>query len=230
MNAIFVAGTDTDVGKTWVTGLLLAFLREQGIEAGYQKWAATGAGYPPADLCHCLETAGMVLQPELLADQVVFHFGLAASPHLAAEQEGRQVEAEAIRQSFARLISRYELLVVEGVGGLMVPLRRDLLLIDLLAELVIPTVLVARSGLGTINHTLLSIEALRQRAIPLLGVVCSDAQPTEDSAIVADNLRTIAELGRLPVYGRLPHCSNTAEAKAMFGPIGDAILASLYRG
>lgn len=228
IRAIFVAGTDTDVGKTWICGLLLAYLREQGLEAGYQKWVATGPEFPPTDLRHCLNTAGMTLEPEQVKAQVPFHFVFPASPHLAAEQEGRVVDPRIIRQRYDELCAVHAPLVVEGVGGVMVPLNRELLLIDLLAELRIPTLLVARSGLGTINHTLLTVEALRRRHIPLLGVVCSDAQEAVgDARIMADNLRTIAEMGKLPVFGHLPHRTDPVMAKALFAPIGQAILSCL---
>ena len=230
MNAIFVAGTDTNVGKTHVCGLLLGFLLKEGIKAGYQKWAATGPESPPADLRNCLRMAGLPLVPELAGSQVVYHFELPASPHLAAEREGKVVEPELIRKKYQEMLGLHELLVVEGVGGLMVPLRRDLLLIDLLEELKIPTLLVARSGLGTINHTLLSLAALRHRDIPVLGVVFSEATPGEDALLVEDNMRTIAEMGRIAVLGCLEYAPDPDAAKADFVPVGQAILAAIRKG
>lgn len=227
MSAIFVAGTGTDVGKTYLCGLLLDFLLKEGVKVGYQKWAATGPENPPADLAQCLGMAGVPLVPELVSSQVVHHFKLAASPHLAAEQEGRIVEPELIRKKYQEMRVLYELLLVEGVGGVLVPLRRDLLLIDLLAELKIPTLVVAKSGLGTINHTLLTLAALRQREIPVLGVVFSDSSPAEDALLVADNLRTIAEMGQVAVLGRLPYSPDPDIAKQGFVPIGQAILAAV---
>ena len=107
------------------------------------------------------------------------------------------------------------------------PLTRQLLLLDLVAELKLPTLLVARSGLGTINHTLLSLEALRRREIPLLGVVCSDEEPEPPELIASDNLATIAALGRTRVFGRLPRCRQSAAAHAAFAPIGAGISAAL---
>ena len=84
MSAIFVAGTGTNVGKTHVCGLLLDFFQKNGCRAGYQKWVATGPEFPPADLQACLGMAGLPLVPELVSSQVVYHFALPASPHLAA--------------------------------------------------------------------------------------------------------------------------------------------------
>ena len=117
--------------------------------------------------------------------------------------------------------------MVEGVGGLMVPLNRELLLVDLLRELKISTLVVARSGLGTINHTLLTLEALRHRGIPVLGVVFSDAVPDEDELLVEDNMRTIAEMGRVLVFGRFRRCVDPAQARLDFVPAGKAIVEAL---
>jgi dethiobiotin synthetase len=227
MSAIFVAGTDTNVGKTHVCGLLLDFLLKEGVKAGYQKWVATGPEFPPADLEACLRMAGVPFAPELASSQVVCHFALPASPHLAAEHEGTVVDPALIRVRYQELLARYELRMGEGVGGVMVPLRRDLLLADLLRELKIPTLVVAKSGLGTINHTLLTLEALRHREIPVLGVVFSDGESGEDALLVEDNMRTIAEMGRVEVFGRLRRLAGPAQARADFLPVGLAIAGAL---
>ena len=227
MSGIFVAGTDTNVGKTHVCGLLLDFLRRKGSDVGYQKWAATGPESPPADLKACLGMAGLPLDSELVGSQVVYHFALPASPHLAAEQEGKRVDPELIRKKYQEMSARYELLVVEGVGGIMVPLNRELLLVDLLQELKIVTLVVAKSGLGTINHTLLTLEGLRQRGIPVLGVVFSDGASDEDDLLAEDNMRTIAEIGQVRVFGRLRRSPDPVEARAAFVPVGRAIALAL---
>lgn len=229
MSAIFVAGTDTNVGKTHVCGLLLDFLRKNGSDAGYQKWVATGPEFPPADLEACLRMAGLPLEQERISSQVVYHFALPASPHLAAEHEGAVVDPALIRARYQEMLARHEPLIVEGVGGLMVPLNRALLLLDLLGELKIPTLVVTKSGLGAINHTLLSLEALRRRDVPVLGVVFSDAVPEEDALLVADNMRTIAEIGRVRVFGRLLRCLEPEKARLDFVPVGEAIAEALTR-
>ncbi|MFA7382025.1 MAG: dethiobiotin synthase [Desulfurivibrionaceae bacterium] len=229
MSAIFVAGTDTNVGKTHICGLLLDFFCKKEIKAGYQKWVATGPEFPPADLAACLRMAQLPLLPELVGSQVVYHFPLPASPHLAAERAGTVIDPALIRTRYQEGLASHELLIVEGVGGLLVPLGRKLLLVDLLRQLKIPTLLVARSGLGTINHTLLSLEAMRHRDIPVLGVVFSDAEPEKDGVLVEDNMRTIAEMGQVLVFGRLQRCPDPADACADFAPIGLAIAQALGR-
>lgn len=223
---LFITATDTGVGKTLISGLLLGYLRKQGIKAGYQKWAATGCENGVGDLARVAELAGPEDAPVPLDLQVPYRFPYGASPHLAAELAGREIDPVLLVAAYENLKSRYEVLLVEGVGGVLVPLRRDLLLADLLARLQIRTLLVARSGLGTLNHTLLTLEALRRRDIPVLGVLFTDG-PAEDGAIAADNLRTIAELGRVKVFGRLPWCGREGELIAAFHPLGEAIHAAL---
>jgi dethiobiotin synthetase len=226
MNTLFVAGTDTGVGKTFFCALFLKFLHASGIAAGYQKWISTGDAEHPEDLDFCIKTAG----PAVAADielQVPFRFTYPASPHLAAELEGQQVDDAVISSAFQTMATQYELLIVEGVGGLLVPLRRDLLLVDLLARLRPPVLLVARSGLGTLNHTLLSLEALRSRNIPIVGVVFSDGQEPADETLIADNMKTIAEIGNITVFGRLQRMTGStapAAARKTFTAISNAVL------
>lgn len=223
MKGIFIAGTDTGVGKTVVSGLLLNFLRGQGIHAGYQKWVSTGDAASAADFEFCRRAAGLEEEPAPLELQVPYRFAFPASPHLAAEREGRTIEVGKILAAYEEMALRYQCLLVEGVGGLLVPLRRDLLLADLLAGMQLPVLVVARTGLGTLNHTFLTLEALRGREIEILGVVFSDGQDPADEHIAADNLKTVAEVGRVKVFGRLPCCLTLAELKRKFQPIGRAI-------
>lgn len=223
-NAVFITATGTGVGKTLVSSLLIGFLREQGIKAGYQKWVSTG-GEMPEDLLYCLEKNHLEFDRGELDSQVVYRFLLPASPHLAAEQEGREVDPDKITEIFTRSASVHEVLVVEGVGGVLVPLRRDLLLADFVACLQLPVIIVAHSGLGAINHTLLTIEALRQRKLPVLGVVFSDEEQgmAVDDPLVADNMRTIGDIAGVEVFGRLLRLSDYALLEQVFRPIGQAI-------
>ncbi|MBW2466886.1 MAG: dethiobiotin synthase, partial [Deltaproteobacteria bacterium] len=203
-NTLFVTGTGTSVGKTYFCARLLEYLTSKGIPAGYQKWIATGADKGlPEDLDLCLRAAGIEPDPVLMKQLVPFSFRFPASPHLAAEMENRQVEPDVIVENYLSLAANYEYLIVEGVGGLMVPLRRDILLADLLSRLRPRTLIVAGSGLGTLNHTLLTLEALRKRDIPIIGVVFSDPESREDERLVQDNILTIGEIGLVRIFGRL---------------------------
>jgi dethiobiotin synthetase len=223
-NTLFVTGTDTSVGKTYVCARLLEFLNNKGVQAGYQKWVATGtdAGLPE-DLAICLDAAGIAPKQESVDKHVPYSFRFPASPHLAAEMEDRKVESEIIIENYVTLAGAYDWLIVEGVGGLMVPLRRDLLLADLLARLQLLTLVVAKSGLGTLNHTLLTLEALRKRGIPVLGVVLSDADTEEDERLVLDNMQTIEEIGLVRVLGRLQRHQEIEQARTAFMQVGQAI-------
>jgi len=226
MKTVFVAGTDTGVGKTFFCAHFLKYLLDRGIVAGYQKWVSTGDAEHPADLNFCIRTAGPGADAADIDLQVPFRFPFPASPHLAAELFGREVDAEVIARVFRSMAEKYELLIVEGVGGLLVPLRRDLLLIDLLARLRPPVLLVARSGLGTLNHTLLSLEALHSRDIPIIGVVFSDPPDPDDDTLIDDNMKTIAELGGTRVFGRLHRTADHGESQAardIFAAISRAI-------
>ncbi len=224
-NTLFVTGTDTSVGKTYVCARLLEFFKDKGIQAGYQKWVASGTATGlPEDLAICLDAAGISLEPEFVDQHVPYSFRFPASPHLAAAMEDRIVEQKVIIENYITLAGKYEYLIVEGVGGLMVPLRRDLLLADLLARLRPLTLVVARSGLGTLNHTLLTLEALRKREIPVLGVVFSDADTEEDERLVHDNMQTIEEIGLVRVLGRLQRLQENEQAKTAFVPVAQAIL------
>jgi len=223
---LFITATDTGVGKTMVSGLLLSYLHRHSINAGYQKWVSTGDAENPADLLSCMKMADIEQNPNLLNLQVPYRFKFPASPHLAAALEKKKIDPEKITNAYRKMCAIYEIMVVEGVGGLLVPLRDDLLLADLLASLNLPTILITRSGLGTINHTLMTIEAMHSRQIPVTGVIFTDTAEGNE-VIVQDNIKTISKIGQIEVLGRLPYCRDEKELIEAFTPIGERILALL---
>jgi len=180
---LIVCGTDTDVGKTVVSALLV-----QGLGAHYWKPVQSGddQGGDSDWIKTLLELPDQRLIPE------AYRFQNPVSPHWAAELEGRQIAPE--RLVLPKISGP---LVVETAGGLLVPLGRDWLQIEQVAQWQLPVLLVARSGLGTLNHTLLSVEALRHRQIPLLGLVLN-------GPLHPDNPRTLAEISGAPVLAQLP--------------------------
>jgi len=182
-SAIVVTGTDTDVGKTVFCAGLARLL-----DGMYWKPVQSGlAGETDAETVQRLA--------ELPADRVLpeaWRLRTPASPHLAAEIDGVEIDPDELV-----LPPSERPLIVEGAGGLMVPLTRRTLLIEVIAGWGAPVVLCARTRLGTINHTLLSIEALRRRAIPLLGVAfVGEAHP--------ENERMVGSFGKVSILGRLP--------------------------
>jgi len=186
-----VSGTDTDIGKTVFAAGLAALI-------GARYWKPVQAG-EPGDRETVAELAGVETLPE------VYRLKLAASPHQASAEEGIVIDAGKLNPPDGPL-------VIEGAGGLMVPLTRDTLFIDIFARWKLPVVLCARTKLGTINHTLLSLEALRARDIPICGVAFIGDANDESEGI-------IAEKGRVKRLGRLPHITPLmpARLKAVFG-------------
>ncbi|KRO91560.1 MAG: dethiobiotin synthetase [cyanobacterium BACL30 MAG-120619-bin27] len=182
-NALVICGTDTDVGKTVVSALVV-----QGLGATYWKPVQSGleGGSDSGRLQALLQLPGTRLLPE------AYRLQTPVSPHWAAELEGITIDPARLA-----LPAVAGTLVVETAGGLLVPLRRDWLQIDQLAAWGLPVLLVARSGLGTLNHTLLSVQALRQRSIPLLGLVLN-------GPLHPDNPATLAALAQAPVLAQLP--------------------------
>ncbi|RKX62699.1 MAG: dethiobiotin synthase [Thermodesulfobacteriota bacterium] len=227
---LFVTGTDTGVGKTFITALLAKTLVDQGIDVKVQKWVSTGNSNFSEDCVFIYELLGNKsvetlhgLQDRTGSDTAPYCLPIPASPHLAAEQAGVTIKTKVIRDAFFRLESSCEILIVEGVGGVLVPLSRDLFLADLVADLKLPVLVVARSGLGTLNHTLLTLEALRHRNIQIVGVLLN-SKGGEDFSIVRDNQRTIAEMGQVEVFGVLPKVKSPLDALSSIAPMADRIL------
>jgi dethiobiotin synthetase len=200
---LFVTGTDTGVGKTVVTCALARALRKFGVDVGVMKPCETGVGPDgPEDARALLAAAGAA---DALDEVCPERLALPAAPSVAAAAEGRAVDLPRIRAAAARLAALHDILLVEGAGGLLVPLAADYAMADLAGELGYPVLVVARGALGTINHTLLSLEALARRGLALAGVVVSHAAPL--SPADARNLgalraalgpRLLAELPPLP--------------------------------
>jgi dethiobiotin synthetase len=172
-----VTGTDTDVGKTVFCAGLAGLL-------GARYWKPVQAGFP-TDSQTVAALAGVEILPE------AYRLKLAASPHQAAEEEGIAIDPD-------RLVPPEGPLVIEGAGGLMVPLTRQALFIDVFARWQIPLILCARTKLGTINHTLLSLAAIRARSIPLQGVAFIGEANDESERIITE-IGQVKRLGRLPV-------------------------------
>lgn len=213
---IMIAGTGTSVGKTYVAALFLDFLKSRGKDVGYLKLVSCG-GERADDCLYCEEKSGVKAE-------VAYHFKLAASPHLAARQQGEEVDIHRLGEVVGAE-SPHDVLVVEGAGGLCVPLNDDILLVDFMASHPMATILVACSGLGTINHTLLSVEALRSRKIPVLGIIFSDEKSYgKDDLLVEDNMKIIARLSGLTILGRLPRSASFDEGRRSFVEIGNGIL------
>ncbi len=237
---IFVTGTDTGVGKTLVTAGIVRWLRNQGIDVVPMKPVQTG-GEPRGnrlvapDLEFHLSAANLRLNCDEIRLMSQYVYEPACSPHLAGRMAQRYPEPAIIKDCADKLLLNHQGVVVEGAGGIMAPLTESATMLDLMKVLAFPVVLVSRFGLGTINHTLLSIHALRTAGIDLVGVVFNQTeQPlTESRFIEEDNPGAIAHFGDVRVLGRVMHLDLNSETddiwrdfeKAMTGL--QSILAAL---
>ena len=221
---LFVTGTGTEVGKTVVAAVLARTLATGGRRVAVFKPCVTGlSDYPPAD--GTISSAGerkssrrRLADHELLrlaagssqsdGEIAPYRYDPPASPHLAAVLAGEEIEPKRLREAAAAAAAGAEAIVCEGVGGLLVPLAPDYSVRDLAADLGYPVVVAASPGLGTINHTLLTVESARAAGLRVAAVVLTPwpEQPTE---LERDNRETIARLGKVPVH-TLPKIDPTA--------------------
>jgi len=206
-NGFFVTGTGTAVGKTVVAAVLARTLQRQGLRVAVFKPAVTGLE-EPGETDHALlrRAAGSEQSDDEIAP---YRYGPPASPHLAAAQAGEEIDPERLRRAARDAATSADRLVCEGVGGLMVPLMwrvgppvgeqlATYRVRDLAVDLDLPLIIAASPGLGTINHTLLTIEAARAAGLAIAAVVLTP-WPADPSAIERSNRETIADLAQVPV-------------------------------
>ena len=222
--ALFVTGTGTDIGKTYVTGLIVKCLRDAGLSAGYYKAALSGAEVAadgtllPGDALHVARVAG--LDPADVTVSYVYRD--AVSPHLAAQIEHRPMDFAKVAEDYRCAKERTDYLTVEGSGGIICPLRWDddehVVLDDLAVRLGLAALVVADAGLGTINAAVLTAEHLHARGIPLRGFIFNNWQ---GGLMQEDNVRMVEEITGARVLARVPH--GAAELT-----MGADALAALY--
>jgi len=171
MRGVFITGTDTGVGKTFVACALARGLREAGVDVGVMKPVETGVPTEGPEDARALRAAAGVEDP--IERICPLRFALPAAPEAAARAEGREASLEPIELAFRELATEHAFMLVEGAGGLLVPFAAGLSMADLARTLGLPLLIVARASLGTINHTLLTLEAAEARELEVLGVVVS---------------------------------------------------------
>ena len=223
---IFITGTGTDVGKTFVTALIVKKLRDAGKNAGYYKAAISGAEKAedgtllPGDALYVNKVAGI---GESVENLVSYSYYEAVSPHLAARINNQQIDFHKIRADFHRALEKYELLTVEGSGGIICPLRWDdkqhVIIDDMVSQLKLGAIVIADAGLGTINSAVLTLEHLYIRHIPCRGVILNNWHP--GNLMEEDNLRMIEELTGVKVIAKV-------EPGATERDIDPEFMASLY--
>ena len=204
-----MTGTDTGVGKTVITAALVSLFQADGIDAIPMKPIQTGCiskegGLVAVDLEFCINMANLV--PPLAERKLMapYCFQPACSPHLAATLACETISVSRIVEDFSALKAGHVLVIVEGAGGVLVPINSEKTMLDLMVGLALPVLLVARPWLGTINHTLLSLRELKRAGVSVLGVIFNDSRPYTRDEIVSDNRLTIERFGGSPILGHLP--------------------------
>lgn len=199
---LFITGTDTDVGKTYVTALLVKTLRKAGFDVGYYKAAISGAPtVAESDVGFVNRFAG-INEPE---DMILSYlYQNAVSPHLAARIEGNPVEKEVILKAWERVTKAYPYVTMEGSGGIMCPVRHDekavYYLEDIIQWLHLPVLVVANAGLGTINHVVTTCEYIKNRHIPVKGILLNH---WKGGIMEEDNVKMIEEITGVKVLAKI---------------------------
>ncbi len=214
MSGFFVTGTDTGVGKTLVSAALVSAARSGGCDAVPMKPVQTGCvssenGLVAPDLELVCRLSGLTPDPADLAPMCPYRFEPACSPHLAADMAGETISTDNILNCFRTLSDRHELVVVEGAGGILVPLGGAHTVLDLIKGFALPVVIASRPGLGTINHSLMTVRLLESVGARVAAIVMVHSAPVSadklDRQIEDDNRSAIESRVSVPVLGPVPY-------------------------
>lgn len=209
----FITGTDTGVGKTVIASAIAVALRSLGLRTGVMKPAESG----------CIRREGILLPhdgtflkqmsqtDDPMSDITPSVFESPLAPMAAAEAEKRDVDLANIRTVFGRMSGKYDVLVVEGIGGLMVPLKKDYFVLDLARDFGLPLIVTARPGLGTINHTLLTVNTAIKEGLEVAGVIINHSRPPLNDLAEKTNLALLPRILRVPLAGVFPYIENPGE-------------------
>jgi len=207
MKGIFVTGTDTGVGKTVVAAAIAFYLRSRGIRVGVMKPIQTGcrrtAKRPAGDDTRCLMRAAGVQDPPERITPYCLRYPLA--PWTAARLEGVRIKASTLLRSYNQLRRQYDYMVVEGAGGLAVPINARMNFLDLAKLFGLPLLVVARPGLGTLNHTRLTVEYAMRNHVRLEGIVLNQTQRTRPGLAEKTNPLILRRICKVPVLGNIPY-------------------------
>lgn len=207
---IFVTGTDTEIGKTLVSTGLIAALQQQGLKVAAMKPVASGCDATPAGLRNA-DALALQQQADVAADYAEvnpYAFAPPIAPHIAAAQAGQSIDFALIQSQLNALQQRADVVVVEGVGGWLVPLNETQNVADLAAYLDASVVMVVGLRLGCINHALLTLQSIQQSRLPLLGWVANQVDPT--MSMLEDNLATLTTNIGAPCIANIPCLSDPA--------------------
>ena len=204
MNSFFITGTDTDVGKTYVTAGIVAALKKQGKDVGIMKPFAAGTpqttGYKSEDV-QILSKAAKVNDPEKLVNP--YFFLIPASPFTAAKNFGIKIDIKMVLSCFKQLSSLHEILLVEGIGGAMTPILQNYFVTNLIKDMNLETIIVTSSKIGTVNHTLMTCKICQYYKIKIRGIIINNLNLNGYSMDVLT--RDLEELTKIEVIGSIPY-------------------------
>ena len=204
MNSFFITGTDTDVGKTYVTAGIAAALKKQGKDVGIMKPFAAGTpqntGYKSEDV-QILSKAAQVNDPEKLVNP--YFFLIPASPFTAAKNFGIKIDIKMVLSCFKQLSSLHEILLVEGIGGAMTPILQNYFVTNLIKDMNLETIIVTSSKIGTVNHTLMTCKICQYYKIKIRGIIINNLNLNGYSMDVLT--RDLEELTKIDVIGSIPY-------------------------
>lgn len=229
---LFITGTDTGVGKTVVAGAMAAYLRAAGRSVGVMKPAETGCrtgrdGLVPVDAGLLMRASGT---DDVLGAVCPYRFAEPLAPAVAASRAGRRIDTRLIVKIFRAIAAGHDLTLVEGAGGLMVPLSGKYLFLDLAAELGLPLVIVGRAGLGTINHTLLTVAAARERGLEVSGIILNHVQGGLSGPAVDTNPMTIKELSGVGRVFSMPYIPGAKRSRTSLARAGEELARQGFFG
>ncbi|MEI0558452.1 dethiobiotin synthase [Brachyspira intermedia] len=199
--AIFITATGTDIGKTYVSGLIAKHMKDKGLNIGYYKAALSGSSdITDSDAWYVKQQADLL---DSYDEMVSYTYKHAYSPHLAAQIEGNPPDIKVIKNAYKNIDNRHDYMIVEGSGGIICPIRYDnnqkIFLEDIIKELNIPSLIIADAGLGTINSTVLTIEYMRSKNLKVNGVILNRFEMANE--MHDDNRKMIEEMTGVKIIG-----------------------------
>ncbi len=210
LKSLFITGTDTDVGKTYITAGLAVVLRKMNVDVGVMKPFAAGSaqkkGYKSEDI-EILSRAANACDPENLVNPQFFP--IPASPYTAWKKLKTKPKISTILSSFKKLSKLHDVLLVEGMGGIMTPILKDYYITNLIKEMKIPTVIVTRSKVGTVNHTIMTVKMCEKYKIPVKGIIINNF---DNGYAVKDLTRDLKNLTGVPVLGSIPFIKDMSDS------------------
>ncbi len=213
MKGIFITGTDTAVGKTVIASAIVRVLKARGISVAVMKPIESGCRREgdvliPSDGVMLKEMA----ENDITLEEVTpFRFENPLAPMVASEIEGTEVDERVIYDTIKELQEKYDYIVVEGVGGLMVPVKEGLMIVDIVRDTGLPLLIVASNRLGVINHTVLTVEAAKRRGIDIIGVVLNTPNPLRDDISLETNPLVLRRVLEVPLVGVFPFVNSISK-------------------